>query len=328
MLTLQDVHQSYASITGPLPSLAKLRYRINCWSRFCSENLPITFEAVEKFKALAQAGKLSATTINDTIADLVCMLRATKCSIPETGRRLKEEAPLAMQPSLTELDALYAVAKQANWPARYTAQERCWWWQGWITLSYHWPFRVGDLIRLRTTDVIDKPGEAYPRVQRSGSKTQAVYAYPLTDVCRRHLANLRCIAKTPGGEAPDGSLFMLKKGCVRFVRAEMKRLSKLAGISEQTPQSIRRCSLTSYSCLGNDCGQLAHHGSSGLGVRSYYVSMVRVLSQAIDHFEVPESMLDQHERIQKTVVLKRLSDIARRLKPDQIQQLARMAEVM
>ena len=270
---------------------------------------------------------LAAPTINDTVADICCMLKGTGQDVPIVGRRLVEKAPEADQPNLHELGQLYSAASQAEWPLRYGIQDTTAWWRAFICLSYHWPFRLGDLLCLTTKNLHDSPGETYPRVEVvAGRKTGATYTYPLTDLCRRHLTQLLRIEVRPCGTPANGSLFMLKMGSMPYVRDELTRLCKIAGIKKCTSQSIRRASLSSYACLGNDCGALAHHGTSGLGVRQHYVSMIRVLSQSIDRFDVPDAMLDPKDKAKNDEQLKRLVMIARKMPSDDIKRLVRTAE--
>ena len=317
MKNLDDALSAYLLAVGELRSAKKLRYRLNCWARFESPTLPVTAEAVQRFRQSAVKSGLAARTINDTIADVCCILKGTGQDVPETGRRLIEPAPRAEQPTVRELGLLYEAAPQAVYPQKMTEKDRTAFWRAFIVLQYHWPFRLSDLLRLKLRDIYDGDSEPYPRAELKGEKTGAIYAYPLTECCRRHLESMKHTTES-----------ILPVRSRKHLRAELARLCELAAIPKYTPQSIRRASLTSYACLGNDCGALAHHGASGLGVRAYYVSMIRVLSQAIDRFDVPDEMLVPRDRDRKAEQVKRLSAIARRLTAEQITQLSRMAEVM
>ena len=329
MSSIRDVLSEYLNGVGDLPSARKLLYRVNCWSRHAPIELPITSEKVATFQTSALAQRLSPVTVNDTVADVLFLLKETGRTVTFEVKRLDEPAPNPQPPAVREIGKLYAAAGQAEWPTRWTAQERAWFWQGFVCLGYHWPFRNGDIFRLTTEHLFDKPGEQFPRVElQRGRKTGATYAYPITDTCRRHLANLLRITKTPQGHSANGSLFMMKPGSVRLLRKELKRLCGIAGIPEQTPKKIRSASISAYECLPEGCGELAHHGVSVLGVRKHYVPMIRKLARWIHQFEVPDEMLDPSERRRNRESLARLLIVAKRLKSDEIHSLARMAEVM
>lgn len=329
MPNLWDALAEFLKMAGDMPSASKLAYRVNCWGRHTQSELPITSEHVQQFQASALAQKLSPVTINDTVADVLFILKETGHLVSFDVKRLDEPAPNPQPPAVSELGKLYSVADQAQWPTKWTQQERTWWWQGFVCLAYHWPLRNGDIFRLTTANLFDKPGEQFPRVEcKRGRKTGALYAYPITETCRRHLANLLRIKTDPSGQPACGSLFMVKPGSVRFVRRELKRLCKIAGIPEQTPKKIRSASLTAYECLDENCGQLAHHGISALGVRAHYVPMIRKLSRHMPNFDVPEEMLDPNERRRNRESLAHLIRIAKRMPAEELQRLARMAEAM
>ena len=328
MSSIRDVLSEYLNAVGDLPSARKLSYRVNCWCRHVSALLPITSESVVSFTQSA-AKTLSPVTVNDTVADVLFLLKETGRAVTFDIKRLDEPAPNPQPPAVVELGKLYSVCEQAAWPTKWTQQERTWFWQGFVCLAYHWPFRNGDISRLTTANLFDKPGEQFPRVELArGRKTGALYAYPITNTVRRHLANLLRITTDPSGKPACGSLFMVKPGSVRFVRAELKRLCKLAGIPELTPKKLRSASLTSYECLDENCGELAHHGISALGVRKHYVPMIRKLARHIHQFDVPEEMLDPNERRRNRESLARLMLIAKRMPAEEIQRLSRMAEAM
>lgn len=329
MLCLQDVLSAFLRAAGELPSARKLKYRVNCWSRHASVELPLTSEVVAEFQASAIAASLSPVTINDTVADVLFILRETGNPIPFDVKRLDEPAPNPQPPAVSEIGKLYAVLDQAAWPTKWPPQERAWWWRGFVCLAYHWPLRNGDIFRLTTANLFDKPGEMFPRVEcQRGRKTGALYAYPITETVRRHLVNLLRITTDPSGHPACGSLFMVKPGSVRFVRAELKRLCKIAGIADQTPKTIRSASLTAYECLDENCGQLAHHGISALGVRAHYVPMIRKLSRHIAKLDVPDEFLDPNERRRNRESLAQLLRIAKRMPAADVQRLSRMAEAM
>ncbi len=329
MSTIRDVLSEFLRLAGDLPSAGKLRYRVNCWCRHATAMLPITTEYVATFQKAATEKALSPVTINDTVADIVFLLQKTGQPFPAAVKRLDEPAPNPQPPAVSELGKLYAVCEQAAWPTKWTQQERTWWWQAFVVLAYHWPLRNGDIFRLTTANIFDKPGEQFPRVELArGRKTGALYAYPITNTVRRNLANLLRITTDPSGKPACGSLFMVKPGSVRFVRSELKRLSTIAGIGELTPKKIRSASLTAYECLDENCGALAHHGISSLGVRQHYVPMIRKLSRHIANFDVPEEMLDPNELRRNRESLAQLLRIAKRMPADEVRRLSRMAEAM
>lgn len=329
MSTINNVLSDYFAARGDVPRAATLRHRVNCWSRHASCELPITSASVAEFQASAIAARLSPVTINDTVADVMFLLRETGHDAAFVVKRLDEPAPNPQPPSVCEVGKLYAVASQASWPTKWTQQKRTWWWQAFVVLAYHWPLRNGDIFRLTKDSIFDKPGEQFPRVEcKRGRKTGALYSYPITETVRRHLENLLRLTNDPSGHPACGSLFMVKPGSVRFVRAELKRLSKLAGIDVVTPKKIRSASLTAYECLDENCGRLAHHGVSSLGVRAHYVPMIRVLSRHIANFDVPDEFLDPNERRRNRESLAQLLRIAKRMPAEEVRRLSRMAEAM
>lgn len=328
MSTLRSVLPDYLSSLSKCAENTKnkLRYLVNSWEKRTKnpEVTSIDHRTFNEYRRNCLAEGLAASGIETNITDICTILKAVEL-LPKKGKLLNVPKPLALQPHLVELGKLYAMSKHARWPTRWTPRERTDWWQALICCFYFWPYRVGDARRLRTEHLHDRPGEFYPRIEFQGSKTGAIYAYPMTPTVRRHVAKLLKLRRTPSGKPRDGTLFMLAKGSVRFVRSELKYLSGLAGIAPVTPQSIRRASLSSYACLGNDAGVIAHHGAGGLGVREAYVSMIRVLSSGIQRFEVPPEMLDRQERDERAVGLKRLIEIAKRLPASRLADMQRLA---
>lgn len=332
MAGLRDVLSEFLCAYGNLPSARKISYRVNCWCRHASALLPITKESVAQFQASAQAASLSPVTINDTVADVLFLCRVTGHAINFEVKRLDEPAPNPQPPAVRDVGKLYSVCDQALWPTKWSQQDRAAWWRGFIVCAFHWPLRNGDLFRLTTANIFDAVGEQFPRVEcKRGLKTGALYSYPITNTVRRHLSDLLRITHDPSGHTRSDSLLMVKPGSVRFVRRELKRLCGLAGIPEQTIKRLRSASLTAYECLDGDMGRLAHHGLS-LDVRAHYVpqsvTMARKLWRHITELDVPEEMLDPHERRRNRESLAQLLRIAKRMPADEVRKLARIAGAM
>lgn len=67
-----------------------------------------------------------------------------------------------------------------------------------------------------------------------------------------------------------------------FVRRELSRICVAAQIDRITPHAIRRASVTEWSIVDRDCGQLIH--GEGLGIRDLYANPERLLRAKIDKF--------------------------------------------
>lgn len=311
MFTLFQSLDAYLRLAGDLRSAKKLRYRLNCWGRHAPLALPVTAEAVAGFRASAAESGLSPVTIEGTISDIVTILRGTGGEVPDLGRRMKRPRPTASQPSLDDIGKVYAAADQAAWPKRWLPSQRVRWWRGYLFLSLWSGLRIEDLRTLRWSDVFAD------RIDRVANKTSARHVFPVTLDVQRHLDVLRGLHSE--------FVVPVARGSLRFVRDELTELCRLANVNRFGPQMLRRASITEWTCTAPDAGALIH--GCGLGVRSYYVNTLKVLSRAAENFRMPREMLDGTTRSANDAALKRLLMIAKRLNSaENINRLARMAE--
>ncbi len=295
--TLRDVVARYIESAPDLKRAGTYRYRINCWERHSSIELPITTAEVEKFRRSALEAKLSPTTIEGTISDMLTVLRGTKCKVPDPGRRMKKPQPTAKQPSTDDIGKVYALVSHAIYPRRtfvgpagsysrktkqgdwklWTTDERERFWRGLLFLGYWTGLRIGDLRQLEWLHV------SADRIEWQASKTGAPHVFPVTPDVQRHLDMVRGL--DPVYVTP------IPKGSIRFVRRELTRLCKLAGVERFGPQMVRRASVSEWSCTTNDAGALIH--GCGLGIRRHYVNPLKVLDRAAQRFELPVEMREQ-----------------------------------
>jgi hypothetical protein len=147
-------------------------------------------------------------------------------------------------------------------------------WKGLLFLGYWTGLRIGDLRCLEWSCVLPD------RIEWIAAKTGVRHVFPVTDEVQRHLDIVRGLSRKYVLPIPQGSL--------RYVRKELKRLCKIAGVEPFGPQMVRRASITEWACTTEDAGALIH--GSGLGVRKHYVSPLKVLTRAAERFELPDSM--------------------------------------
>ena len=311
MLDLRDKLTAYLRLAGDLRSAKKLRYRVNCWSRHAPLAVPVTSDAVAVFRDSAASVGLSPVTIEGTISDIATILRGTGGVVPDLGRRLMRPKPTAPQPSLDDVGKIYAAVEQSDWPKRWLPSQRSRWWRGYLFLSLWTGLRIGDLRTLTWSDVFAD------RIDRVANKTGARHVFPVTVDVKRHLDMLRGLNAE--------FVVPVARGSLRFVRDELTELCRFANVERFGPQMLRRASITEWTCTAPDAGALIH--GSGLGVRSYYVSPLKVLSRASENFTLPSEIQDRATRTANDAALKRLLSIAKRLKSaENINRLARMAE--
>lgn len=292
--TLRDAFERYIEASPNLKRAGTYRYRVNCWERHASSNLPITTANIATFRASGLDAKLSPRTIEDTISDMLTVLRGTKCKVPDPGRRLKSPRPTAKQPSTDDIGKVYALVRHAIYPRRtfigpagsysqktqrgqwklWTTDERERFWRGVLFLGYWTGLRISDLRQLEWSHV------SSDRIEWQASKTGALHVFPVTPDVQRHLDMVRSL--DPVYVTP------IPKGSIRFVRRELTRLCKLAGVERFGPQMVRRASISEWSCTTNDAGALIH--GCGLGIRQHYVNPLKVLDRAAQRFELPVEM--------------------------------------
>jgi len=302
MQTLSCLFRRYNS------SRRTYQHRLNCWLRFCGDAVPTT-EDFARFRNAATKAGLSPTTIETTINDICCVLRAVGEAVPTRGRPLRRPAPATTQPTLADIERVYLVADQAKEPTTIPHEVRPGWWRGLLCLSLWTGFRINDLRELRWSDVFSD------RIERVANKTGKRHVIPVTHDIRR---NLDTIPKR--GE----TVFQLPRGSVRFARRELKRLCELAGVANFGFQQIRRASITEWSSVNSDAGSTIH--GTGLGVRRYYVEPYKVLCRAAEGFSLPNAMRDPDQQQHRRAIVCRLVEAAGRLSEPDISRLIRTAE--
>lgn len=428
--TLRDAVERYVANAPDLRSATKLRHNVNRWEKHASAKLPITDGCVERFRASCVAAKLSPTTIETTVSDVLTILRGTKCKVPSAGRRLRKPIPTAEQPSTEDIGKVYAIARSARFPRRTvngnrcydgaSGKQQCWrdwsdqdrlrfwqtlivlmaraglpigdfrqlkwehvtadrlewlsgrsqrriamtpeikrhldsvrgldpiyvlpiakwsvrfirrelnklrrkagvktwgilrekdlekvyaqagaatypartfngdtvgcwrfwsdddrerFWRALLFLGYWTGLRIGDLRRLTWASVFTD------RIEWKASKTDVAHVFPVTADVQRHLDMVRGLDSV--------YVVPIARGSLRFIRKELSRLCRLAGVESFGPQKMRRASVTEWGCTTNDAGALIH--GCGLGIRRHYVNPLKVLSRASERFELPEPMRD------------------------------------
>ncbi|MBC7821686.1 MAG: hypothetical protein IAG10_32775 [Planctomycetaceae bacterium] len=332
-VTLRDAVERYL---GSSPDLKRARtycYRVNCWERHASINLPITTANIEKFRASCLEAKLSSTTIEDTISDMLTVLRGTKCKVPDPGRRLRSPRPTAKQPTTADIGKVYGLVSHTIYPRRtfigpaasysqktkreqwklWTTDERERFWRGLLFLGYWTGLRIGDLRQLEWSHV------CVDRIDWQASKTGAPHVFPITPDVQRHLDMLRGL--DPVYVTP------IPKWSIRFVRRELTRLCNLAGVERFGPQMVRRASISEWSCTTNDAGSLVH--GCGLGIRQHYVNPLKVLTRAAVSFELPVEMREQSPaKGSSPQQVGELAEVLKGLSPEEMDSLLRLAKAL
>lgn len=329
--TLLDVVQRYIASAPNLRSTKRLLYQVNCWGRHAPLRLPITAADVDKFRTSSLAVKLKPRTIETTISSVLTILRGTGQEIPHVGRRLKRGAPDTTQPTVEEIGKLYRAAAHAQWPTEtrrldaagkrrikvWRQSERTRFVRAIIFLNFWTGLRIGDLRRLNWSAV-------HPdRIEWQASKTGAVHVFPVTEEVERHLGFVRKLDREIVLPIADGS--------VRFLRAELARLSKLAKIGRITPKMFRRASITTWFCSDQPkAGDIIHGNALTGDITRFYIQPLAILKRAAETFHLPSEMLAPGQRSQLERAIKDLLRVVtRRLKaPDDIRRLTRMADAL
>lgn len=280
MLSIRDVfEQHYVPNHPQLKPRTLERYRLEIlrWERFTRNPSvsEITTEVFNRFRRACLDYGLRATTIEAGIRTVLQVLRLAG---PETERRqglgLIPRVPFVghslravfRQKPVPTVDALRRLcyhADHAIWPPNCDHGP---WWRSYIGFSFVTGLRLTDMLTIqRRAWVADV-------VRWTAHKTDVEHVFVLPGWLMQWMDDLPV----------DGELLFPCRRLPCFVRRELSRICVAAQIDRITPHAIRRASVTEWSIVDRDCGQLIH--GEGLGIRDLYANPERLLRAKIDKF--------------------------------------------
>lgn len=288
-MTLRKVAEDYSRGIAPRTA-SKITHQLNRWEKYGLQKRAksVTTEDFEKLRTAATADGLAATSIEDTVSDVLTLLRFAlkRVDVPDAGRRLKRKFNCKPVPSLDEMASAYAASCQAKWPSnprtlnvelREIDNEV--FWQAWIVFSFWTGLRLGDVMR------VEWDGITHDKIEVTASKTSKKHTFPLPEVVAVHLERLR----SAGLSRP----FPISKWSVNRVRRELDGMGSNFG-----PQAIRRASITTWACASPEAGRIVH--GERLGVLRHYYDTCRILAEAAPRFQWPSAILEGAGMTQQT----------------------------
>lgn len=262
---------------------AKLRHQLNRWERYSSAQTvdEIDADSLIAFRMAAKSDGLSPRTIEDTINDVLLLVRSTGRDI-SPGRRLKSHRKAPVVPALDSFAAAYGQASVTSWPINSMSRSpevfdgltNADIWRAFLVVGYWTGLRLDDLCQLEWSHV------KADRIERNANKTGKAHCFPMSPIVAYHLDRIR------QDESPN--VFPFAKWSKARIRRELRAMCDAAGVEHLTPQMIRRLAITQWACASPEAGRIVH--GERLGVLSYYYDQHRILNEAGSRFEWPDVM--------------------------------------
>lgn len=280
-MNIDDILSAYLTANPALGPHGRrnLRAAVNRWRRFglssdCSTWVEDDFA---RFRATALA-TLKPRTIEDTILRLKTLLRfagpkshhnphgrGLLAEIPWTGRKLKCLPAPGPIPSLDDVSALYNAAANAKYPQRSTAPTIL---RAMLVVAFNTGLRYGDLTTALKWDCYDDREQVLTLV---ASKTGKRHRLPVNRIMARHLASL---------SRADARVFPIPPKCDHYLRQEVYRLCKSAGVEPFAWQAMRRRAATSIELVHPGAGALLlGHSLPGMTF-THYIDPLTILRPA------------------------------------------------
>ncbi len=284
-MTVRDAMERYylPQAVGLAPRTHQTtRYRVTAWERVISSTVEqITSDDFVRFRAHCLDLSQSPATIESTISIVLTILRACEergslRRVPRAGHRLKRRTPSPKIPRLTSLGPLWNHCHVALWPIGI---DKIPFWRRWIACSYTTALRLEDQIFLRSSSVQDDA------VTVTAKKTKKVHRIPIHPVFTRQL----------NAESKTDRVFDIPKSSAPFIRRELRRICRAAGVPKVTPQEIRRLSVCEWERARPGCGALIQ-GSGINGSLAYYLDPSLPLFEAIASLAIPDEWLTSADR--------------------------------
>ncbi len=204
-----------------------------------------------QFRNLCEAEGLSTWTIKCGLKDLRTLVRAAGQDVRISKIRTPDPDPQPVP--LGHIDAVWPFLKP--------------WSQQWLALSFWTALRLSDVILLQS---VIRPGD---RIEWEASKTKRRQRWPVPAWLKPLMEPVHC----PYGKCPHNNKVI--------VRAELDRVSTLAGIPRFLPSQVRDASLTEWCRADARVGEILH--GCRLGVIGHYVDPCDIIAPVGHRVRLP-----------------------------------------
>lgn len=259
---MQQLLQSYLDSQAyrlSSTTVSRFRHNVNRWYKVCSNG-----GDADTFRR-ALFGKLSNTTIEDTISDIAFLHRWH--GLPFViGARLRRSLSIPQPPTITDIDKFVSMLGMTTWPLR---RDRISWWKTLVLVACWTGFRLKDISQISPRNITST---AIVRVARKTGKRHVIPSHP------------SIVEQVANVDPIDDTLLAMTKSRRQLYR-EFKRVCDLAGIPQFRPKQLRQFSINQWSAANADAGRIIH--GCGLGVMRHYLNPTTVLEMAKDNVAMP-----------------------------------------
>ena len=310
-MTLTELVERHAAEVASRTS-RKWRHAINRWKKHGGPDgagLVVT-GTIEAFRTAALGSGLSPRTIEDTISDVLCLLRRIGKS-PGRGRALRIRQKRKPVPTVAALAEAYAAAEPGRWPEVGTVDRSLTrvssdqWWRAWMAVGYWTGLRLGDMLDLKWDEIGSE------RIMRTAAKTGVEHTWPMCHQIAKHLEALRQVG--------DERVFPFSVHGPFRIRRELTRLHPQIG-----PQALRRLAITQWTVAGGKEAGGAVHGCRIDVMDRHYLDAGRILERAAPSFEWP-ACFGVTTTTEQRIELRRILD---RLPEDRVGDMLRLARAL
>lgn len=315
-MLFSEIVSAYAHEVEPRTS-QKWRHNLNRWIKLggCDAAEQVTTDVIETWRSVARQCELSATTIEDTISDVLTWIRRIRLPAPDRGRSLRRKRQPKHVPTLDQFDSAYLACVDHRWPCRGISQVQGLrrvssrdFWRAWLVVGYWTGLRLGDMLSLEWDDI------SADRLSVTAEKTGHEHAFPMHSILKAHIEPL-----TRSGER---RVFPVATWAQPRVRRELGRLANGYG-----PQPQRRLAITAWTAADPEAGRIIH--GTGLDVvNRHYLDALAILERHAPAVRWPQSVLQSCGMSETTVRRAELLRALHRLPEDRVETVLQVATSM
>lgn len=286
--TLRHVLQEIYPLEFPQTegsTLGKMRTHVARW-RLLTEDCPadlIDRQKLLEFRATCLAIDLEPSTINSHLRTVKTLAKLAGCTVSFERLMLDESDEPKPTPRLQDLDRIWRVTRQSQWPTTRKVNGRpLWcrcapslWWRAVLMLAFCTGLRRADLFGL-TWDKVE--ADRIPTMNRKTKKPQYIpIAGPLQPWLNLLRRNHTARVLGPSDRAAQ-------------IDRELNRFASLVGLPELGLQGLRRASARAYERAHEGCGKLIlNHGKTV--TEQSYLDIEETLRDAQPKLVYPASFL-------------------------------------
>ena len=303
-MKLRETLQSYLKYAPDLAprTVRRMGHDVNRFEVCFGTDLDIAGIGPEMFAEFRRWGlerPLSPTSIESNVSTILTILRHARrfkllVELPDRGRSLRRPPPKIEQPTIDDIQKLYAVAHVAKWPRRIHVTPAIFW-RAWIVVSYFTALRLSDMLRLDWSMLSEEDGTLTVDAEKTGKR----HEIPIHPVLFAHLKMMH---------GPLDRIFPVGTS-LNQLRRELRRMSEAAGVRYASPQMFRRLAATEWERARHGAGQYIQ-GSTLRNSSRFYIDTTELLRKALDDLRVPEAFTDGVEIAQRIAEEQRLERIS------------------